>query len=69
MNDRPTASAVCAECRRYAEPPFTPLYDLFGTRTPWVVCLDCYDAIMRSSAPPPDAGEGAGDCRDTGGEG
>jgi hypothetical protein len=40
------AAAPCAECRRFAEPPFTPLYKLFGTRSRSVVCLDCHDAIL-----------------------
>lgn len=63
MDHVTTAVAPCAECGRPAEPPFTPLYTLFGRRVRWVVCLDCAADILR---PGPAPGE---NDHDLGGEG
>jgi hypothetical protein len=37
---------VCADCRGYAEAPFTPLVDTAGRETEWVLCLDCHEALL-----------------------
>jgi hypothetical protein len=41
----------CGECRRFVEPPFTPLYDIFGARSRFVVCIDCHEMILNSQGP------------------
>jgi hypothetical protein len=41
-----TTVEVCADCRGYAEAPFTPRVDTAGQPTEWVLCLDCHEALL-----------------------
>ena len=41
-----TTVEVCADCRGFAEAPFTPLVDTAGQLTPWVLCTDCHEALL-----------------------
>lgn len=45
MNKNTTVE-TCADCRGFAEAPFTPLVDTAGRPTGWVLCLDCHGALL-----------------------
>ena len=45
MSTSPTVQA-CVDCGGFAEAPFTLLVDTAGLVTPWVLCTDCYDALL-----------------------
>jgi hypothetical protein len=46
MNDSTLQVAVCAECRGFVEPPYTPVRNLDGLPTQLFICQECREKIL-----------------------